>query len=227
MRRPRISVGSRHKDESLQVTHFQQRWPDMNARLILAGGVRLAVICFVGGWLSCGVWAEETGAVQLAAVEQHAKAGFIFNFAQFTDWPTNQQPQAEAPVTVDVLGEDTLIDVLDPLLTAKKIQGRKVLHRHFQTVAEARQSQVLFISQSEKERLPEIMAALQGLPVLTVSDIVGFVDQGGMIELRTEGQRVVFDLNLGAVRAAKPKLNARLLNLARRVVLPPPRRGAN
>ncbi len=52
-------------------------------------------------------------------------------------------------------------------------------------------------------------------PVLTVSDIDGFAEQGGIIGLSLNGERVEFTVNLRAARQAGIKLNSQLLRLGR------------
>ena len=45
-----------------------------------------------------------------------------------------------------------------------------------------------------------------------------FADSGGMIEFLLEGNKIRFEINLGAVNAAKLKMSARLLTLAKAVI---------
>ena len=53
-----------------------------------------------------------------------------------------------------------------------------------------------------------------GCSVLTVSDIDGFADAGGMIQLVREGGRVRFEVNLDSVRGADLTMSSKLLRLA-------------
>lgn len=54
-------------------------------------------------------------------------------------------------------------------------------------------------------------------PVLTVSDIPGFIAAGGMVELVLESDAVRFDVNLRALRAQSIRLPSQVLSLARQV----------
>jgi hypothetical protein len=56
---------------------------------------------------------------------------------------------------------------------------------------------------------------------LTVGESSGFVDQGGIIGLTTENDRVRFEVNLAAAERAHLKISARVMALAASV-----RRGA-
>jgi hypothetical protein len=63
--------------------------------------------------------------------------------------------------------------------------------------------------------VPEILGSLQGFSVLTVSDIDGFAEEGGVIQFVIEEDRVRFVINLEAASRAKLKINSKLLALAR------------
>jgi hypothetical protein len=50
--------------------------------------------------------------------------------------------------------------------------------------------------------------------VLTVADFEGFLEEGGMIQLFSENNRVRFAINVDAAVRAKLKLSSKLLSLA-------------
>jgi hypothetical protein len=78
--------------------------------------------------------------------------------------------------------------------------------------------QVLFIGVAENRRAVSIMTNVKGSAVLTVGESPNFAASGGMIEFCLEGNKIRFDINLGAVNAAKLKMSARLLALAKTVI---------
>lgn len=55
---------------------------------------------------------------------------------------------------------------------------------------------LLFISSSEKKRLAQILDSLRGTSVVTVSDLHDFYQQGGVIGLILEGNKVRFIIKL-------------------------------
>ena len=55
-------------------------------------------------------------------------------------------------------------------------------------------------------------------PVLTVSDLPGFAQQGGVIGLVRQGGRLRFEINRGVAQAAGLRLSVDLLSLAMSVV---------
>ena len=76
---------------------------------------------------------------------------------------------------------------------------------------------VLFISVSDKRHVAQSLAQLRDMPVLTVSEIGGFTQAGGMIEFVFDEDRVRFDINRDAALRAKLRIDARLLAVAHAV----------
>jgi hypothetical protein len=63
--------------------------------------------------------------------------------------------------------------------------------------------------------LPAILKLLDQQGVLTVSEIENFAQRGGVIHLKKENNRIVFEINLAAAKRAGLTMNAHLLKLAK------------
>ena len=144
--------------------------------------------------------------------EYEVKAAFLLNFARFVEWPPEKGP---GPFVVAVLGEDPFGPALDRTFEGNGVAGRSSEVRRLPRLEDAGRTQILFIGKSEERRLPAILAALRGTHVLTVSDIPGFAERGGMIGLRLEEGRVRFDINPEPATESGLKLSSQLLKLAR------------
>ncbi len=116
--------------------------------------------------------------------EYEVKAGFIYNIAKFVEWPDRHLPDSKNSITFCVLGADPFGRALD-LIEGKTVKGRIIELRHTSSLKEARDCHILFISGSEKERLPRIMEALRDSAVLTIGDTGGYAEQG-VISLHPE-----------------------------------------
>src|SRR6266581_1404363 len=66
-------------------------------------------------------------AQNVPAPEYQVKAIFLFNFAEFVDWPTNAFPTADSPLVIGVLGVDPFGVHLDATVRDEKINGRPLL----------------------------------------------------------------------------------------------------
>jgi len=73
---------------------------------------------------------------------------------------------------------------------------------------------ILFISRSERPRLEQILAHLQGRSVLTVSDLEDFARQGGVIRFVLVEDKVRLRINLEAAKAAGLTISSKLLRPA-------------
>jgi hypothetical protein len=104
------------------------------------------------------------------------------------------------------------------VLDGKIIQGRKLIVKRLSGMSGAGDCQVLFIGASEKPRLSEIVAEVKDRPVLTVSEVEGFADNGGMVNLVPAQNRIVMEINREVAGRARLSISSQLLKLAR--VLP-------
>jgi YfiR/HmsC-like len=190
-------------------------------------------------WVALVAWVAHS--IQIPATppnEYETKAGYLLNFVEFVEWPSGTFADAQAPITVGVMGKDPFGAELDKL-QGKVVHGRKLqikrfkgamefrgeetpgrrqdglLLRQSQKLVELKSCHILFISSSEKKHVPLILKPLKGASVLTVSETDGFADGGGVINFLEDGKRVQIEINLDAAERARLKISSKLLSLAR------------
>ena len=146
--------------------------------------------------------------------EYQVKAVFLFNFAQFVEWPTNAFPEAQTPLVIGVLGQDPFGAYLDETVRGEKVNNRSLIVERYRRVEEIKTCHVLFISRSEVDRLAEILANLKGRNILTVGDAENFAERGGMIRFVTEKNKLRLKVNLEAAKAANLTISSKLLRPA-------------
>ena len=148
--------------------------------------------------------------------EYEVKAVYLYNFARFIEWPVEVSAANRDPLILGVIGADPFGPVLDEAVEGRTgPDGPRLVVRRFTRIEDVVHADILFISSSEEERLPQILKTLQGASILTVGEMDRFAERGGMVALRLEDKKVRFDVNLGAVRRARLKLSSHLLKLAR------------
>ncbi len=176
--------------------------------------VAVAGICFMVLFgLGIGAAAGAEKAPSSGYSEYQVKAAFLYNFAKFTKWPSGTYADASAPLVVCVLGKDAFGKALDALV-GKRINGRPVAVSRLAGVEEARQCQVVFISESEEERAPGIVGYLAGRPVLTVCNAPSCTRFRGIIHLKVVAQKIRFAIDTDCADTAGLKLSSKLLALA-------------
>lgn len=146
--------------------------------------------------------------------ELEVKAVFLFNFAQFVEWPAEAFSDARSPIVIGVLGDDPFGDLLDEAVSGEVVKNRTLVVERYDRAEQARTSHILFISPSESEKYGEIFGALQGRAVLTVGETDDFTRQGGMVRFITEERRIRLRVNLAANKAGGLTISSALLRLA-------------
>ena len=149
-----------------------------------------------------------------ATREYQVKAVFLFNFAQFVEWPAAAFPDAATPITIGVLGDDPFGAALDEVVQGESVNGRAMAVRRYRRLEEVGPCHILYISESEIRRLGQITARLMNRAVLTVSDAEEAARHGVMIGLFTENNRIRLRINVEAARAAGLVISSKLLRPA-------------
>ncbi len=146
--------------------------------------------------------------------EFQVKAVFLFNFARFTQWPPDAFPKTNSPVVIGVLGTDPFGSFLPDTVRDERVNGRLLAVERYQTLEEIETCHILYIGQSEAGRLDEILTALKGKPILTVTDIEGAATRGAVVRFVNERNRVRFRVNLETAHALRLNLSSKLLRAA-------------
>ncbi len=176
--------------------------------------MRWLLVLMVSCAAVCGV---QAGPPELTQTEYRIKAGLIYNFAKLVEWPTNAFATEQTPITIGVLGQDPFGPLLDNTVKDRRIGERPIEIKRFSGVHEVRDCHVLFISQSEKERLPEILAALGDKSILTVGEDEHFGQLGGIIQFLDRDDTIQFAINTNAARRASLRISSKLLIIWKRV----------
>jgi YfiR/HmsC-like len=165
-------------------------------------GVVCAVV-LLGG--VCGAGQRLTSA--------EVKAAFLFNFAKFVEWPAGDVP---SPLfVIGILGSDAIAESLSDIVKGKALAGgRQLAVRRLNPKDDPAEVHILFISASESAQVPDLMKRLDKASVLTVSDMPRFLASGGVIQLRTEDDRIRFDVDLQHAHDSRLVINSKLLALA-------------
>jgi uncharacterized protein DUF4154 len=160
---------------------------------------------------------QTTQAAPESASEYSVKAAFLFHFAQLTSWPPRTFASTDSPLVFCTIGKDPFDGVLDSAVSSKTVQGHpaKVLHLKEATAVES--CHLLFVGAQEMPRMPALITALHGLPILTVGEANEFLKQGGMIDFRSQDDRLRFDVDLETAQSSNLAFSSTLLSLARRV----------
>ncbi|MEO7424819.1 MAG: YfiR family protein [Fibrobacteria bacterium] len=146
--------------------------------------------------------------------EHRVKAVFLFNFAQFVQWPDSAFAQPDSPLVVGILGDDPFDAYVDEVVRGEKVNQRPIVVKRFKRVEDAKVCHVLFVSDSEMPRVESVLSSLKSRPVLTVGESDALYRNGGMVCFVTEAGRIRLKINLEAVQNASLAISSKLLRLA-------------
>jgi uncharacterized protein DUF4154 len=151
------------------------------------------------------------------------KAGFIYNFAKFVEWPAAAFAQPDSPIVIGILGIDPFGTLIDEIVKNKKIGARGFVVKRLKwgtDLKELKECKILFVGDSENAHVDELVQILKTLPILTVGETPGFAQRGGVIRFVLEDNRVRFEVNVDAAHQADLTISSRLLTLARIIQQP-------
>jgi hypothetical protein len=148
-----------------------------------------------------------------AVSEQALKAVLFYKLPLFVYAGTSDKRQ---PINICTLGEAPLGEAAEKL-PSTLADGRRVNLRTLSAAVDADDCQYVFIGRSETVRLDSLLRRLSGRRVVTVSDIEGFAEAGGMVEftLRPDGSGLLILINRKAAQKQGIEFNAQLLRLAK------------
>jgi len=137
------------------------------------------------------------------------KAVLNYNFAKYTQWPDSSVDDE-----INLCYFNSALHLGFETLTGKTINGKKLVLTHVASVDKVDHCQLIYIDSKDRHKLHRLFIFLNNKPVLTVSDMAGFVDDGGMIEIVNQDNKLRFKINLYQVQQHGLTLSSQLLRLA-------------
>jgi len=148
------------------------------------------------------------------APEYEIKAAFLYNFAKFIEWPDGTfADDTNATITLCVICQDSFCDILLSLRD-KTVKNKKLVVKRCKQVQNLEECHILFIGSSESKKWRQILKAVENRNVLTIGEMEGFSEFGGMINFILVKNKVRFEINVDAAKRAGFKLSSKLLKLA-------------
>jgi hypothetical protein len=144
--------------------------------------------------------------------EPALKAAFIYNFVRFTEWPA--APAAADPFVMCVLGDAAVGDALERTVRGRDMKGHPILVSRTAAPGAKPPCQVLYVSGNMANQRTQLIAAVRDTPVLTMSDIEGFGQVGGIVQFFFEHGRLRFAIERDSATRAGLRISSRLLMLS-------------
>jgi YfiR/HmsC-like len=171
-------------------------------------------IAIVACWFCLNIF-PESRPLNGDSVEYPVKLAFLYNFAQFVEWPADSYSNQSAPLSICIVGHDPFSPSTEGEIQARKAWGHPVEVLKPGRPVTLTTCHIVFIPVSDSDQAGRILRSLKGSSALTVGETEGFAAMGGIINLTVEKSQVHFEVNRLAADRAHLKISSRLLNLAR------------
>jgi hypothetical protein len=152
-----------------------------------------------------------------AVKDYELKAAYIFNFAKFARWSSAGSTGVPNPLVIGVLGDSRVAASLAALTSGRNISGSGIEVRVLEPGAIAPDVRLLYVAASEDAVLPKLASQLFLPERLTIGESDQFRENGGIIRLVVQADRLQFEIDNSRAQKAGVTLSSQLLMLARRV----------
>jgi hypothetical protein len=146
-----------------------------------------------------------------APAEYQVKAVFLFNFTQFVDWPADTFANADEPFVIGVLGHDPFGSALDDVVRGETVDGRMLVIQRYESVADLKPCQILFIDRSARNEIHKTLEALANRRTLTVTDFEPGTARDTIIRFLSEDKKIRLRINVDSARDAGLTISSKLL----------------
>lgn len=178
-----------------------------------------------------------TGVVRAEAGSENEykiKTAVIFKLLKFIDFPVVEKDDATPrELVIGVCGGAQ--EAFDAMLALRgmTVKGRKISVRNLSVIGllgTKKPAPMVYdllwiprpsLSQKKPFVVKDLLERLKSPDALTIGEVSGFIDGGGIINLLKEKNRIGFEINLVEAKRAQLKINSSVLKLAKRVITPP------
>jgi len=150
-------------------------------------------------------------------LEYKVKAGYLFNFAKFVEWPADAFDTSSSPFVIGVVDQGGLFEYWKTLLEGKIVNGHPVTLREIVRGEKNPRVHLLFVSRTAQTSVAEIKEYLGGGNTLLVGESIQFAERLGGVGFIEERGAIRFALNLERTSLAGLKVSSKLSSVARLV----------
>jgi len=184
-----------------------------NLKLLGRGLAAVAVLaCALGSSARAEGSRFENGAVEL-----RVKATYLYKIAPFVSWPPGAYSAPNAPLVICVQGADPFGAVLDRVTSGQAVGAHPVLVRRLAKLDPDSGCEIAYLAGGPAQSPAQALQAVEGQPVLTVTDEASGAPARGIVHLRLEAGKVRFSIDTGQAEVNGVAISSKLLALAIRV----------
>jgi hypothetical protein len=149
----------------------------------------------------------------LTGAEYEVKMGFIYNFANFVTWPKEAFKGSDDKLYFCFFSDQPAANVLFKLHD-QPIQNRKLTVSKIGSEISDEKCNILFFGTDDETYIRQTLAFIRGQHILTIGEVQGFAQMGGIINFFNQNNKLRFEVNIDAAKRENLKFSAQLLQAA-------------
>ena len=174
-------------------------------RLRTTAACALAFVWLAVPW--SGAWGQ--------SLEYPVKAAFLYKFGAFVEWPPAALDASPSPFVLCVVGDDPFGPALDQAVAGQHVGRHPVTVRRMARIDRgAPACHVLYAAGSKAQPAAQVLAAVQGEPILTVTDETHGDGSHGVVHFVLQSSRFRFEIDAHAASQNGLSISSKLLSLA-------------
>jgi hypothetical protein len=154
------------------------------------------------------------------SLEYAVEAAFVLKFAPFVGWPDGFPSGDNRPLTVCLFGDDPVNAQITAAARAPSQGFMPVIVRPVDNATDAAGCRMLYVGEADGTQAADLLAALSGHSVLTITSLERNQSVHGVISFVLERNHVRFDIDLAQAIRNRLSISSKLLALARNVSRP-------
>lgn len=149
--------------------------------------------------------------------EYQIKALFLYNFANFVEWPEDAFSSPTQPVTMCLFGEIPFGMFLDAV-EGTLIGERELKIKRTKEISQIKEGcHILFVGEDRRVMLPTFWDEIRYVYVLSIGEESNFTDRGGVVNIMRTTDQVQFEINISNALSNGLFISSDVLSLARQI----------
>lgn len=140
--------------------------------------------------------------------EDKLKAIITGKIAKFISWDTSSQY-----FTITIY-KNQFKNYFDEIYKDYSIDSKKVKLNYIDNINSLEYPNILYIADASSQELSDIFAQIKNKKIVTISDIRGFAQKGGMIQIYEKNQKLKLRINIEVVKNENIQIKSSLLRIS-------------
>jgi len=142
----------------------------------------------------------------------HYYSLFIYKFTQYFEWPPSQN---QGDFVIGVLGQSPINKWLQQMAKNQRVGNRRIRIKQYASANSIRERcHIIFLSKTNSRELSRLVRNNYAKPTLIVSEQVGLIKGGSMVNFIGKDGRVQIEVNQRMLNTAHLKVSKNFLRIA-------------